>query len=73
MGKGRKLRSKRYLVCVFYGWWHVAERQTMACRLRCTQENLEEVYLLAKKHGLAYLVGQAISMLGLPKSEAYLR
>ena len=36
----------------------------------CTPENLEKVYALAKKHDMAHLVGQAISMLDVPKSEA---
>lgn len=36
----------------------------------CTPEKLEEVYALARKHDLAHLVGQAISMLDVPKSEA---
>ena len=36
----------------------------------CTPEKLEEVYALAKKHDLAHLVGQAISELDLPESEA---
>lgn len=36
----------------------------------CTPENLEKVYTLAIEHDLAHLVGQAISLLAVPKSEA---
>ena len=35
----------------------------------CTPEMLEDVYVLADKHDLAHLVGQAVSKLGLPDSE----
>ena len=36
----------------------------------CTPEMLESVYTLARNHDLAHLVGQAVSKLGLPDSEA---
>ncbi len=36
----------------------------------CTPVLLEEVYALASKHDLAHLVGQAVSKLDLPQSEA---
>ena len=35
----------------------------------CTPEMLEAVYAMAAQHDLAHLVGQAVSTLGLPKSE----
>lgn len=35
----------------------------------CTPEMLAGVYVLARKHDLAHLVGQAVSKLGLPESE----
>ena len=35
----------------------------------CTEAMLESVYMLAAKHDLAHLVGQAVGKLGLPNSE----
>lgn len=36
----------------------------------CTPEMLDAVYTLASRHDLAHLVGQAVSKLGLPESQA---
>lgn len=39
----------------------------------CTNEVLEQVCALAIRHDLAHIVGQAMSRLGLPKSEPFLK
>ena len=46
------------------------ETVTEEIKTACTPELLENVYTLASKHDLAHLVGQAVSKLDLPESEA---